>query len=162
MSLYFLLPAVLLPVGAVYLLILGRKRPWFRAVGVVFLLLFVVGLLFFYPILLWAFDSLIGWELRHPAEIPGHTVTLVQEPGCDFYNSYFEIKRRDGKIATVMIDGDDYRWWNPDVVRKDRRIYFVRGSGQIGDRTSYVDPENDIIFSGYYQETHKISELEFN
>ncbi|MBT7055773.1 MAG: hypothetical protein HN976_11835 [Lentisphaerae bacterium] len=162
MSMCFLLLAILVPVGAVCFLVFARKRRWCTILGAMLLSLFLAGLTFFYPVLPWAFDSLTDWELRLSAEIPGHTVTLVQKPGFDFYNSSFQVTRLDGKMAKVLIDGDDDRWWNPEVVHRSGRIYFVRGSGQIGERTSYVDPKNDIIFSGYSRRTHKISGLEFN
>ena len=108
------------------------------------------------------FDSLIGWEVLLPVEIPGYKVTLVQQPGFDFYDSFFEVIRSDGKKTNILIDSDDDNWWNPNVIRKDGRIYFVRGSGKINDGTAFVDPENGIIFSGYLQQTHVLSELEFN
>ena len=102
-----------------------------------------------------------GWQLRLPVMAPPYEITLVQKPGVDFYESYFEIARSDGKIAELWIDGDDSRWWNPDVIYKNGKIYFVRSRGRIDEYTSYVDPENDIIFSGYGKMTYKISELDF-
>ena len=40
-------------------------------------------------------------------------------------------------------------------------IYFLRGSGTINADTTYVDLANDVIYTGYYKVTHKISELPF-
>ena len=109
----------------------------------------------------WQFDLARNWKLEVPAEIPPYKVKLVQEPGIDFYNSYFLIEREDGKTAFVLLDGDDSKWRNPQVVQKDDKTYFVRDSGQIGDRTPFVDPEHNIVYSGYLQRTYKITELEF-
>ena len=152
--------ALLIPAGLV-LAVVKRKRKGHLAVGIVLTLLGIPPCYIMGPFYLWQFDALRGWELRLSAEVPPYTVTLIQEPGCDFYNSYLEIRRPDGQTAEVLIDGDDYRWWNPAVVQRDGKTYFVRGSGDIEDGTSYVDPENDIVYSGYYQRAHKISELEF-
>ena len=149
LSILILSPVVLAPIGAVYLLVLGRKHRWGKVVASILLLCFAGGLILFYPVPLYAFDSLVGWELRLPVEIPGYTVTLVQKPGFDFYESYFEITRGDGGTARVLIDSDDYRWWRAETIQRDGRIYFVRDFGEIGDRTSYVDDKNDVIFSGY-------------
>lgn len=151
---------LLIPAGLI-LAVVKRKRKGLLALGIVLLAVGIPPCFIMGPFYLWQFDALRGWDLRLSAEISPYTVTLVQEPGGDFYNSYFEITRCDGKIAVVWIDGDDSRWWNPDVVRKDGKTYFVRGFGEIGDRTSYIDPGNDIVYSGYYQQTNRISELEF-
>lgn len=151
---------LLIPIGLV-LAIINRKRKALIVFGIVLVLLGIPPCFIMGSFYLWQFDSLRGWNLRLSAEAPPFTVTLVQKPGCDFYNSELEIASSDGKIAKVLIDADDRRWWNPDIVQKDGKTYFVRGSGKIGDRTSYIDPVNDTVYSGYYQRTHKISELAF-
>jgi hypothetical protein len=158
--LFFVASTFLLPIGAV-IGVIGRKRKAFLVFGVVLMLVSIPATLIMLPVYLWKFDMARGWALRLPSDAPPYTVTLVQKPGDDFYESYFEVTRTDGAKATVWIDGDDSRWWNPDVVQKDGRIYFVRGFGAIGDSTSYVDAANDTIFSGYHQEKLRISELEF-
>ncbi len=152
--------ASLTPIGLVLTAVKRKRKAWL-GLGIVLMLLGIPPCFIMGPFFLWQFDALRGWDLRLSAEVPPYTVTLIQEPGDDFYNSYFKIMRRDGKVAEIMIDGDDSRWWNPDVVQKNGRTYFVRGSGKIGDQTSYIDPENDIVYSGYYQQSHKISDLEF-
>ena len=152
--------ALLLPTGLV-LAVIKRKRKALLILGVVLMSLGIPPCLIMGPFYLWQFDAFRGWELRVSAGVAPYNVILVQEPGVDFYESYFEITRADGKIATVLIDADDSRWWNADVVQRDGKTYFVRGLGRIGDRTSYVDSENGIVFSGYYRRTHKVSELEF-
>jgi len=109
----------------------------------------------------WQFDLIRNWKLEVLAEVPPYNVKLVQEPGSDFYNSYFLIERKDGKSAFVLLDGDDSKWRNPKIVQKEGKTYFVRDSGEIGDRTPFLDPENSIVYSGYLQRTYKITELEF-
>ena len=152
--------ALLVPVGLV-LAVVKRKSGKGLTLGIVLMLLGIPPCFIMVPFYLWQFDAHRGWELRLSADAPPYTVTLVQKPGGDFYDSLFEITRPDGKVAKVLIDSDDFRWWNPAVVRKDGKIYFVCGAGKIDDHTSYVEPEKGIIYSGYYQRTYKIPELEF-
>lgn len=151
---------LLIPAGLA-LAIVKRKRKGLLVLGIVLMFVGIPPCFIMGPFYLWQFDALRGWDLRLSTEVSPYTVTLVQEPGYDFYDSFLEITRPDGKSAEVLIDADDDRWWNPDVFQKDGKTYFVRGLGKIGDHTSYVDPGNDIVYSGYYQQTHKISELEF-
>ncbi|MFA7369280.1 MAG: hypothetical protein WC334_06515 [Kiritimatiellales bacterium] len=129
--------------------------------GVLAILVFVVMNSGWGEFLAWQFDLVRGWKLEVPAEVPPYNVRLVQESGCDFYNSYFLIEREDGKTAFVLLDGDDSKWRNPKVVQKDGKTYFVRDSGEIRDRTPFLDTENNIVYSGYLQRTYKITELEF-
>jgi len=150
-----------LPIGLL-IAIRYRRKTWCRALGVGMVTMSVSVNLVLCPFIVWGLDALRGWSLSVPVDIPGYRVCLIQRPGDDFYESYFEITRADGKTATVYIDGDDYRWWNPGVVEEDGVIYFTRGFGMIGERTSYVDPTKDTIYSGYYQRTFNLSELEFD
>jgi hypothetical protein len=158
--LLFALWALLLPAELV-LAVVKRKRKGLVVLGLILAFVSIPSWLILSPVLLWGFDALRGWELRVPVERPPYQVTLVQEPWDDFYHSYFEVTREDGKTATVVIDADDMRWFNPGVVERGGKTYFVRNLGRIGERTSYVDVENDVIYSGYQQRAHTISELEF-
>jgi len=155
-----LLALLFLPAGIGVAIAFRKKRRWMIG-GLVLIILSILSYIILSPVILWQFDAHRGWELRIPIKISGYEICLVQEPGFDFYNSYFEITRGDGKSAIVLIDGDDGRWWNPDTVQQDGKTYFVRGLGLINNRTSHIDPSNDIIYSGYYQRIHKISELSF-
>lgn len=162
----FLMPLVLLgglvgfPAGIVLAIVGRRKRAYFVP-GLVLTLVSVVPFYFASLLALWGIDALRGWDMRLPVSIPGYEVCLIQKPGGDFYESYFEVTRSDGAKAIVLIDSDDMKWFNPDVVQKDGRFYFTRGLGRITERTSYVDPNADTIFSGYYQRFHVLSALEF-
>jgi hypothetical protein len=137
------------------------KRKIILILGVLAIFVFVVTNSDRGAFFAWQFDLVRGWKLEVPAAVPPYNVKLVQEPGSDFYNSYFLIEQKDGKAAFVLLDGDDSKWRNPKVIRKDGKTYFVRDSGEIGDRTPFLDPENDIVYSGYLQRTYKISGLEF-
>ena len=111
--------------------------------------------------LLWHIDNIRGWELRMPIETDQYMITLIQRPGIDFYDSFLEVTNHKKKTARVWIDADDGKWWNPVIVKRNGRIYFLRGSGTINADTTYVDLANDVIYTGYYKVTHKISELPF-
>ena len=138
-----------------------RKRKVILILGVLAIFLLIARNLIGKEFFAWQFDLIRGWELRVQAEVPPYSVELVQEPGMDFYNSYLLIKREDGNTAFILMDGDDRKWRNPQVIRKDGKTYFVRDSGQIGECTPFIDPINNIVFSGYLQRTYKITELEF-
>jgi hypothetical protein len=138
-----------------------RKIKIIVTLGVLTLLFLIVRNSVWGEFFAWQFDLIRNWKLEVLAEVPPYTVKLVQEPGADFYNSYLLIKREDGKTAFVLMDGDDSKWRNPQVIQKDGKTYFVRGSGEIGDRTPFVDPANNLVYSGYLQRTYKITELEF-
>lgn len=159
--LFLFIGVLLFPIG-LFLLYMGLKRRLLAVVGLISILLSVYPIYLSREILAWQYDLLRGWELRLSADLSPYQVTLVQEPGLDFYNSYFEIVRADGKMASVLIDGDDFKWTNPKVVRKNGVVYFVRGTGFINERTSFVDVANDTVYSGYYQRTFKLRQLHYN
>jgi len=151
---------MLCPIGLL-LIFTGLKRRPQVFIGLTCLMLSIYPIYLSWEVLGWQFDLLRGWDLRIMVEQSPYTVTLVQEPGVDFYNTYFEVVREDGKMASVLIDGDDSKWRNPKVVPKAGKIYFVRGVGMITDRTSYVDVKNDQIYSGDYQRMFSLSRLSF-
>lgn len=158
LSIAILLAAFVSLLVIVLLLYFGRKRRWLLVLGVGGLVTYgcAQSLLTYFPLLPWTFDSLRGWELRVPVELDRHTVTLVQQLGTDFYESYFEVQQAGEESFKILIHADDDRWWFPDVVRQDGKIYFVRGSGKITERTSFVDPAKNVVYSRYYERTHTL------
>lgn len=155
-----LLGLLLLPVGVI-LFMFSLKRKFFAKVGLILILLSLPAYFVMWEFIVWQFDSARKWNMHLSVELPMYNISLVQEPGFDFYDSFFEIERTDGRKATILVDGDDYKWKKPNIIRKDGRIYFVRGEGYIDDRTPYIDPKNWVIFSGYYQRTYNIDDLDF-
>jgi hypothetical protein len=151
---------LLFPAG-VAIAIKGRKRRTWIIGGIACALLSIPAWAVPAVYGLWKLDAVRGWKLEVPVTAPSYVVTLIQEPGFDLYESYLKITRPDGKTDTVVIDGDDTRWWNPGVVTRDGKIYFTRGIRGVNSRTTYVDVSHDIIFSGYLQRMEKISELKF-
>jgi hypothetical protein len=122
--------SILLLVGLM-LSVLKRKHKVLLSPGIALILISMSAHFVLAEVYLWQFDRLRGWNLRLSVLMAPYHVTLVQEPGFDFYESYFEIRREDGRIAKVLIDADDRRWWHPDAVERDGKTYFVRDSGEI-------------------------------
>lgn len=141
--------------------IFKRKWPIILALGVLLVFLLFRFFLGQSEFLRWQLDLIRGWSLHVQVEAPPYSVELVQEPGSDFYDSFLLIRKSDGKIAFVLIDADDRKWINPKIIHQDKRIYFVRDTGNITPQTPFIDPDNNILFSGYYQRTYKLSELGF-
>lgn len=111
---------------------------------------------------MWPLDFLIPRaEMRVPVAAGAYTISLVQKPGVDFYDSFLEVRRADGKVTRVMIDADDNKWWRPRVVVKGRRAYFVRASEGVTPKTSFVDAGDGTLFSGYYGQTYNLKDLSF-
>ena len=150
-----------LPIG-IFMIIKHRKKRFGLVIGISLIIFSIPFYFIMSPLIIWKLDYYRGWELRLPVTTPNYEICLVQKPGFDFYDSYFEVLRSDNKKAIVIIDTDDSKWLKPDIVRKNSKIYFIRGPGQINDQTSYIDLDKDIIFSGIYKSTYRISELEFN
>src|SRR5262245_51527257 len=103
----------LVPLGGICLIgaiIVTRWRGGGFVLGVVLLVLSLPAVLFCQ--LMWPIDFLVpGKEVRVPVTGGGYTVSMVQRPGDDFYESYLEIRRADGKITRLMIDYDAGKWW---------------------------------------------------
>ena len=151
----------LLPIGIIVVIRGGtRRRKSAIVVGGVLVALAIPAVAF--CTVMWPLDFLLRLrEIRVPVVARGYTVTLVQRPGADFYESFFEVRRSDGKIAQVMIDGDDRKWWRPRVIVQGARSYFVRGFGAIQSRTAFVDAGDGTLFSGYYGRIFDLGDLGF-
>src|SRR5436190_78590 len=55
----------------------------------------------------------LGRGFRVVTEAGEYTISFVQIPSDDYYESRFEVVRRDGRTAKVGIDGDDVKCWFP-------------------------------------------------
>ncbi len=160
MSVVFL-GLLLLPVGAV-LLLMGLK--WRKVIipGLMLVFLSLPAYWTMREFLVWQYDGLRGWSMSLPVDLPMYRITVIQKPGVDFYDSYFEVERNsDGKKAWVLIDGDDHKWKQPRIRRQDGRIYFLRDQGTVIPGTPYIDLDQMRIFSGYYQRFYRLEDLEF-
>lgn len=110
---------------------------------------------------LWPPDFfLLGSETRLTLPAGKYALSLVQQPGTDFYDSFFEVTRPDGKVTRIMIDGDDDKWWFPRAVTRGGRTYFVSRAKDIGSRTPYLDFSTGTFYSGH-DSLHSLSELDF-
>jgi len=99
--------------------------------------------------LFWQIDLVTGYRKAFPTEkVRGYEVTLMQTPGGDFYDSYFLLKDPKGNTYRVVVDGDDFRWKNPQTQLVGRKLYYLVGKGEINDRTSYLDLDG-LVYAGY-------------
>ena len=109
----------------------------------------------------WQVDLLCGYKRAQPTEhLDGYDITLVQEAGMDFYDTYFEIKTPEGKITRLLVDGDDHRWKNPRRQTEGDRIYYIDGKGDITKQTSYIDTRQKIVYAGYLMRTLFLTSLD--
>ncbi len=85
------------------------------------------------------FDILRGHEMRRSTQVGIYKVSLVQRPGSDFYETFFEISTDSrSRVSKLMIRPDDSKWRDPHILTRDGRIYFCDGS-TISGTTPYVD-----------------------
>ena len=145
-----------------YLIHASRRRDWVKVLTLILVYLPIAYLGGLFSLGMWPFDFLGGGsEMRMSVNARGYVVSAVQRPGSDFYDSFFEIRRADGQVARVWIDGDDSKWWRPRMVVQGTRTYFVGGFGTIGPRTSFVDAANGELYGGYYRKTYLLDQLEY-
>ena len=99
---------------------------------------------------LWQLDLLCKYKHSFPTEtVRGQEITLTQQAGEDFYDTYFLIKSPTGKVTQLVVDGDGHRWLHPRAKVDGDRIYYVDGLGEITDRTSFIDKKQGTVYAGY-------------
>src|SRR5438105_2816133 len=98
-----LLLLALLPLGICLVFWGVRKRRLDCVlIGVPLLFIALPALLFCRTF--WGLDFLIpGSETRIATNVSGYTISAVQTPGIDFYDSSLEITRPDGKKTSIII-----------------------------------------------------------
>ena len=110
--------------------------------------------------MMWPVDFLVpGGQSRRPGHGRGLSVSMVQRPGKDFYESYLEIRRGDGKITRLMIDADDNKWWGLGAKARGTRTDFVSRSGAI---VAAVDFSDGTLFGSIDGEVYKMDDLSFD
>ena len=132
------------------------------AAGVILTIPFSVCILLSTLVVQWKLDAWRGYRCEVQAGTRAPAVTLVHEPGFDFYETWFRVEDDKGRSTSLMIDCDDYRRFFFRTKEKEGRIYFVSGLGRITDRTSYVDPEKRLVFAGYLRRTISLDDLDFS
>jgi hypothetical protein len=98
-------------------------------------------------------------EVRVPASGLGYTVAMVQKPGFDFYDSYLEICRSDGKITRLMVDADDSKWWGLCAKTQGTRTDFVNSSGEVVGSVDFAD---GTLSGSIDRRVYKLDELDFD
>lgn len=157
------LGVLLLPAGLFFAVVgLKRQKCLTALLGLLMACLSVPSCFFIGAFVLYRIDAARGWELKVTTTVADYDVTLIQKPGFDFYETYFEVVRHDGKRARIWIDPDDGRYMNPGIVRREGKIYFTRGWGGVDSLTPYIDPQQQTIVVPLYQTTCVLSELDFS
>jgi hypothetical protein len=131
----------LLPVGAIVLL-KSAISPQRRGVGAALGVALLVGACpaVFFCRSMWPLDFLgFGQEVRVPVNGRGYTVAMVQKPGSDFYDSFLEICRPDGKRTRLMVDWDADKWWGLHARTDGTRTAFVTGAGDVVGSVDFAD-----------------------
>jgi hypothetical protein len=159
-ALIHLLWLLLLPVSATILVkaaISPRQR---RAAITIGLALFVLSLpAVFFCLAISPLDFLGSAQaVRVSASAPGYTVVMVQKPGTDFYDSYLEICRADGKMTRLMVDCDAHKWWGLRARTQGTRTDFVTWWGTV---VSSVDFADGTVSGSIDRKLYKLDELDF-
>lgn len=89
----------------------------------------------------------------------GYTVVMVQRPGVDFYDSYLEIVRADGKLTRLMVDSDADKWWGLRARSQGTRTEFVTGPGTV---VASVDFADGTVSGSIDRKTYRLDELDFD
>jgi len=151
---------LLAPVGAVWLAraaMSSRRRRGGMAIGLAFLVLSLPAVLF--CLALWPPDFLgAGRAVRVSAGGPGYTVAVVQEPGDDFYESFLEIGRADGKVTRLMVDPDAGKWWGLRARTRGTGTEFVTWTGAVVGSVDFAD---GTVVGSVDRQVYKLGELDF-
>jgi hypothetical protein len=157
---FWLIIFILLPIGIIKFNS-SRKRRSRPITGAVLIFVSLVLLVYMLPTLFWLYDLAFFKLLEVPVSVGATKVILTQIPGEDFYTTYFEVVRSDGKSDMILISADDMKWFRPGIAHRDGKIYFLRGFGKIDNETSFIDPAANTLYSGDLHKTFKFSEITF-
>ena len=159
---------LLAPLGflvAISLISLGRRKRALQVAGAILAVPALMASAMFAAPIQWLLEDLIGYEQRVSVSSLEYTVSLVQKPSPDHYNTFLEIVRvEDGAEARVMIDIDLPKQNKPTVEWHDGRAYFVhftRGRREISETTAYFDPVSKAVSANGRTETD-LNALKFN
>lgn len=110
----------------------------------------------------WGLIYVLTGEVRRSVEIPDYRVDFVEPQSPVFFDvpRFFEIHRGDGQRAKFLIDIDASRCLGLRVRDEGDRIYF-QCAGESLDESSYVDRVALTVFSGWYQQSEAIANLDF-
>jgi hypothetical protein len=157
---------LLVPLVTIALIVRWRLSSWLGGALVIISLMLAcpayLGLMVLLPGWAWPSDAFMpGSEERIGIDIPGYHVDYVQAWGSDFYTTYYEVTRPDGRKAYLEIDGDDNKCWGLTTQHTGSKVYFLCGREGITDRTSYVDVDRQVLYAGYVLCSRHVSQLRF-
>lgn len=138
----------------------GRIKGAFAAA--VFALPAYLGLVCLFCGIAWPPDIFFhSHHARALVAVGNYEIEYRQEWGLDFYETYYEVTREDGRKAYLEIDGDDNKCWQVETRRVGERVYFLCDESTITEQTSYVDIAQRVLYSGALKCSRTLHELEF-
>ena len=145
---------LLLPIIVLVALKLGRASPSVRArstmEAAVFAIPAYVGLVCLLTGQVWPPDIFFpNSNSRVGVSIPNYRVEYAQQWGMDFYVTYYEVTRQDGRRAFLEIDGDDSKCWTLVTQEIGTRVYFLCNENTITEQTSCFDTEQLLLYAGW-------------
>lgn len=121
-----------------------RKNIFSGLLGILMLMLGSYGMIFFSP-----FDWVLpNRKTAAQYKLDNYTIRFGQQPGSDFYETYVEVVRPDGKIAQRWIDTDDDKIWLAWTKKVDDKVYFCRPlTPPTNDYTPWVDVVTSEVYT---------------
>jgi hypothetical protein len=157
---------LLLPIIVLVVLKLGRASPSVRVrstlAAVVLAIPAYLGLICLLMGVAWPPDIFFpGSDSRISVSVPDYRVEYAQQWGMDFYETYYEVTRQDGRKAFLEIDGDDSKCWTLTTREIETRVYFLCDENTITEQTSYFDKEQLLLYAGWAGCARYLEELAF-
>lgn len=154
------LTLLMLPLG-IAIIVVGRRRRGARVIGGALCLAALGSWLAFHEFFIWQVYCVREWSIRIPVNVGNYEISLVQSAGVDFYDTTLEIVRRDGRQATILIDGDDEKWKNPRILHEAGAILIV-ADNKIRVTCPVIDiTHKTVTVSGWTKGTLRLAELEY-
>jgi len=142
---------------AIYQLFFAKKRK--KLVAIVLILLSLIG--FINCKELWPFDFLFQNETRFGYNFGDYRVNILQRPGFDYYDTFYEVIFQNNKKAIILIDPDDHKWWFPKIIQENGKVYFLRYREKPNTNCSYiVTQDSSLYIKGKFYKN--ISQLDFD
>jgi hypothetical protein len=90
----------------------------------------------------------VGRGFRITTDAGEHQISFVQRPGADFYDSFFEVIRADGRSAKLWIDADDSKCWFPRLQARGSRVYVTSPISDATIQRAFVDAAAGTLTTG--------------
>ena len=121
----------------------AQKRVGTAIPGILLFVLALWGMCYVFPL-----DWLLpGNKTAAEYKLDNYTIRFGQQPSIDFYETYVDVVRPDGKTARRWVDADGDKIWGARTERVGDRVYFRR---MFSPRDSTYTPWVDVVTSEVY------------